>query len=220
MIEKMSLGGTPFIGIVSFTTEDFTIARTDVKEDKIDKISSVLGTKVLQTTIARTDLVGIFLAGNKNGILVPNLIEERELDAIEDAFSCNVMSLDTKFTALGNLILANDKGCVISPFLSSMKEDISSFLGVEVEEGIIGGYKNVGSVAVATNKGCLVHPDASPEKIEWLKDVLKVPVDHSTANKGVGYIGGCMAANSKGVIVGDFSTGPELGRIDDVLMEE
>jgi len=220
MIEKMSLGGTPFIGIVSFTTEDFTIARTDVKEDKIDTISSVLGTKVLQTTIARTDLVGIFLAGNKNGILVPTLIEERELDAIDDAFSCNVMSLDTKFTALGNLILTNDKGCVISPVLSPLKEDISSFLGVEVEEGIIGGYKNVGSVAVATNKGCLVHPDASPEKIEWLKDILKVPVDHSTANKGVGYIGGCMAANSKGVVVGDFSTGPELGRIDDVLMEE
>jgi translation initiation factor 6 (eIF-6) len=29
-----------------------------------------------------------------------------------------------------------------------------------------------------------------------------------------------MMANSKGVVVGDISTGPELGRIDDVLMEE
>jgi translation initiation factor 6 len=130
------------------------------------------------------------------------------------------MTLDTKFTALGNLVLCNDKGCVISPALSDLKEDIGSFLGVDVEEGIIGDFKNVGSVAVATNKGCLVHPDASEEKMEWLSEILKVPVDHSTANKGVGYIGGCMVANSKGVVVGDFSTGPELGRIDDILMEE
>nr|HOP08914.1 translation initiation factor IF-6 [Candidatus Methanofastidiosa archaeon] len=174
----------------------------------------------LQTSIARTDLVGIFLAGNSKGILMPSIVEDHELQAIEESFSCNLMTLDTKFTALGNLVLCNDKGCVISPALSDLKDDIESFLGVEVQEGIIGGYKNVGSVAVATNKGCLVHPDTTPEKMEWLSEMLKVPVDHTTANKGVGYIGGCMVANSKGVVVGDFSTGPELGRIDDILMEE
>jgi len=67
--------------------------------------------------------------------------------------------------------------------------------------------------------GCLVHPGTTQDKMEWLEEILKVSVDHSTANKGVGYLGGCMIANSKGVVVGDFSTGPELGRIDDVLME-
>ncbi|HPR42005.1 MAG TPA: translation initiation factor IF-6 [Candidatus Methanofastidiosa archaeon] len=220
MIEKMSLGGTPFIGIVAFSTEDFTITRTDVGEERIKTIGDVMGTKVLQTSIARTDLVGIFLAGNSKGILMPSIVEDHELQAIEESFSCNLMTLDTKFTALGNLVLCNDKGCVISPALSDLKDDIESFLGVEVQEGIIGGYKNVGSVAVATNKGCLVHPDTTPEKMEWLSEMLKVPVDHTTANKGVGYIGGCMVANSKGVVVGDFSTGPELGRIDDILMEE
>ncbi|MHC1609928.1 MAG: translation initiation factor IF-6 [Candidatus Methanofastidiosia archaeon] len=219
MIEKMSLGGTPFIGIVAFSTEKVTITRTDLSKTKVEKVASVMGTKVLQTSIARTDLIGIFLAGNSKGILVPNIIEKHEYDAMESILPCEIMEIPTKFTALGNLVLANDKGCVISPELSRFKEDISSFLGVDVEEGILAGFKNVGSVAVATNKGCLVHPGTTQDKMEWLEEILKVSVDHSTANKGVGYLGGCMIANSKGVVVGDFSTGPELGRIDDVLME-
>jgi translation initiation factor 6 len=220
MIERMSLGGTPFIGIVAFATENATIVRTGIPENKIETIASVLGTPVVSSSVARTDLAGIFLAGNSNGIVVPYVLEEFELENLTSALDVEILTINTKYTALGNLILANDHGCVISPELAGHKEQISSFLDVDVEEGIIAGFKNVGSVAVATNKGCLVHPETTPDKMEWLRDVLGVPVNHSTANRGVGYIGGCMIANSKGVVVGDLSTGPELGRIDDMLMEE
>ncbi|MCC7569128.1 MAG: translation initiation factor IF-6 [Candidatus Methanofastidiosa archaeon] len=220
MIERMSLGGTPFIGIVAFSTEHATVVRTGIPEGKMETISSVMGSTTIASTVARTDLAGIFLAGNSNGILIPNILEDFEEEALRAAFDIDVHTVNTKYTALGNLVLANDRGCVISPELAGHKEEISSVLGVEVQEGIIAGFKNVGSVAVATNKGCLVHPETSPEKMEWLREVLKVPVNHSTANRGVGYLGGCMIANSKGVVVGDISTGPELGRIDDMLMEE
>lgn len=220
MIERMSLGGTPFIGIVSFTTESVTITRTGLTDANVERISEVLGTPVIQCSIARTDLTGIFLAGNSHGILVPYILEDHEREALEERCPCPFLELPSKFTALGNMVLANDNGCVISPELAHYKDEISSFLDVPVEEGIVAGFKNVGSVAVATNKGCLVHPETSSQKMAWLKDVLGVPVDHSTANRGVRYIGGCMIANSRGVVVGGISTGPELGRIDDVLMEE
>ncbi|MHC1604572.1 MAG: translation initiation factor IF-6 [Candidatus Methanofastidiosia archaeon] len=220
MIERMNLGGTPFVGIVSFTTEDITITRTGLSENKIRKISATLGTKVLQCSAARTDLVGIFLAGNSKGVLIPYILEEHEREVIESKLACETMVVPTKFTALGNMLLVNDKGGIINPELGYLREEIESFLEVEIEEGIIAGFKNVGSVAVANNKGCLVHQQTSEEKMEWIKDVLKVPVSHSTANRGVGFLGGCMIANSRGVVVGESSTGPELGRIDDILMEE
>ena len=41
--------------------------------------------------------------------------------------------LDTKFNALGNVICANDKGAVVSPWLSKQDcQTISDVLGVEV----------------------------------------------------------------------------------------
>lgn len=217
MIERMTLGGTPYIGIIAYASDKLTVVRTGLPDSNIEIVGNVMKTDVLPLTMARTDLVGIFLAGNSNGVVVPYSIEPNEHEALS-SYS-EVLVLDTKFTAMGNLMVANDHGCVIGPELSPFAEELSSFLGVEVHEGIISGHKNVGSVAKVTNKGCLVHPETTPDKQEWLSEVLKVPVRLSTANRGVGYLGGCMIANSYGVVVGDISTGPELGRIDDVFME-
>jgi translation initiation factor 6 len=218
MIERMSLGGTPFIGIVAFSTEHATVVRTGIPEGKMETISSVMGSTTIASTVARTDLAGIFLAGNSNGILIPHILEDFEEEALRAAFDIDVHTVNTKYTAW-EICPCQRPGCVISPELAGHKEGFLC-LGGRGAGRHHRRFKNVGSVAVATNKGCLVHPETSPEKMEWLREVLKVPVNHSTANRGVGYLGGCMIANSKGVVVGDISTGPELGRIDDMLMEE
>lgn len=189
----------------------------NVMKKEIKKIEKSLKVKAVKITIANTDLVGIFCAFNSNGIVVPRIINESELKKFKKV-GLNVKVIKSKYTALGNLILCNDKGALISKLFSKReKKDIEDVLGVETEFGTVANIKTVGSCGIATNKGCLVHRDVKEEEIGKIEDVLKVDVDIGTLNFGSPFVGACGIANSKGAVVGETSTGPEIHRLMEAL---
>ena len=97
---------------------------------------------------------------------------------------------------------------------------IEDTLGVEVVKRKILGPEEpgiVGSQALCTNKGVLVHVDANDEILEWLGDVLRVEVDIGTISAGYPYIASGVIANSHGAVVGDDTTGPEIMRLGQVF---
>ncbi|MEM2451924.1 MAG: translation initiation factor IF-6, partial [Candidatus Methanomethylicia archaeon] len=96
-------------------------------------------------------------------------------------------------------------------------EIIRDVLDVEVEKFTIAGYKVVGSVGVANNRGCIVHPMASEEELKNISEILKVKVDVGTVNAGFPIVGVGIVANSNGILVGSASTGPEIAHIERVL---
>ena len=64
--------------------------------------------------------------------------------------------------------------------------------------------------ASATNRVVVVHPRATDREVERLAATLKVPVHRSTANFGVPIVGACLAANSRGLLVGRPTTPVEI----------
>jgi len=162
------------------------------------------------------------MAGNSNGLIVSPYIFSHELDIIRE-HDINVEIIPDKLTAIGNVIVANDNGAIVHPGLSDeSKRILRKTLEVELVESTIAGFDIVGSAVAATNKGALVHPDASEDELELVEDALGVPAKIGTVNRGVKLVGACIIANSRGVIVGNKTTGPELARIDQVfnLFEE
>jgi translation initiation factor 6 len=126
--------------------------------------------------------------------------------------------MDTKKTAYGNLILANDYGAIVHTGLR--KEDMTKIedtLGVEVVPGEIAGLPYVGSLATATNKGVLAHPLLREEEQKVLKDVLKVHVDVGTVNCGIPYVATGLIGNTFGAVAGFMTTGPEMFIIGQAL---
>ena len=79
-------------------------------------------------------------------------------------------------------------------------------------------YNVIGSLAIATNKGCLVSPIISEKEIEKIERALDVNVDVGTANFGSRFIGACIIANSKFAIVSPKTSGIELAKIEEVLL--
>ncbi len=215
MIRQLKFSGNPFVGIFSFTNNNITIIREDVGE-QAKTIEEALGTELILSTVAATDLAGIYIAGNNNGIILPHVIEDEELQLIENT-GVNNYILESKETAVGNLILSNDKGAIISPILTEEQKIIEDALGVETTIASIGAHKYVGSVARTNNTGCLVHKEAKEEDISLIKDLLKVDVRMSTLNRGVSYIGACILVNDKGAIVGETTTGIELSYVEDIM---
>jgi translation initiation factor 6 len=146
-------------------------------------------------------------------------VADKEIQAIKSAVpDINVAVMETKRTAYGNMVLANDKGAIADPRLKETDlTNVSDAFGVEVVSGEIAGLPYVGSLATATNKGVIAHPMVKEEEQRLLKEVLKVPVELGTVNCGVPYVGTGLIANSHGAVVGFITTGPELFMIEQAL---
>jgi translation initiation factor 6 len=132
---------------------------------------------------------------------------------------CPVTGITGKLTALGNNILLNDSAALVHPEMPDRSMDeISRALHVDVHRGTIAGIKTVGMAAVVTNRGMLVHPRISQHEIARLEDIFGLSVEVGTVNYGSQVVGSGILANSKGFVAGSETTGHELGRIEDALM--
>ena len=113
----MDFQGDPNIGLFGLATDKYLIIPSKIKD------SEILGKNIINGQVAQTNLNGIFLAGNSNGLLVPNIINSLELKRIKEKLKdVKIKVLETKYTALGNLILCNDKGCIASGLLKDKFE--------------------------------------------------------------------------------------------------
>ncbi|MEM3696605.1 MAG: translation initiation factor IF-6 [Candidatus Bathyarchaeia archaeon] len=219
-----SLFGSPSIGVYSLATDKVVIIPKLIPIKKAERIENWLKVKLIHTTIGGSVLVGALACANSNGILLPHFVREEELAIIKAVFEGNITVMETKKTAYGNMVLANDYGAIVDPRLKSAEiKKISETLGVEAVPGEIAGLPYVGSLAFATNKGVLAHPMLKDSERKLLEDVLKVPVDVGTVNCGIPYVGTGLIGNKYAAVAGSLTTGPEMfiiGNALDVVKED
>jgi translation initiation factor 6 len=219
-----SLVGSPSIGVYSLATEKLLIVPISVPTKKAERLSQWLKVHLVHTTIGGSILAGALVYANSNGILLPSFVREEELQTIRCEFDGNITVMETRKTAYGNLVLANDYGAIVDPRLKSSEvQTISETLCVEAVPSEIAGLPYVGSLAVATNKGVLTHPLLKDPERKTLEDVLKAPVDVGTINCGIPYVGTGLIANSHAAVAGLLTTGPEMfiiGNALDVVKED
>ena len=218
-----SIVGSASIGVYSLATEKVVILPKIVPLKKAERIAEWLKVKLVHTSIAGSVLAGAFACANSNGILLPNSIRDEELALLSSFFDGNVKVMETRKTAYGNLVLANDFGAVVDPRIKETQLlQIGETLGVEAVPSEIAGLPYVGSLAVATNKGVLAHPLLKDDERKILESVFKVPVDVGTINCGIPYVGTGLLANSCAAVAGSMTSGPEMfiiGSALDVVQE-
>ena len=218
-----SIVGSASISVYSLATEKVVILPKIVPLKKAERIAEWLKVKLIHTSIAGSVLAGAFACANSNGILLPNSVREEELTLLSSFFDGNVKVMETRKTAYGNLVLANDFGAVVDPRIKEPQLlQIGETLGVEAVPSEIAGLPYVGSLAVATNKGVLANPLLKDDERKVLESVFKVPVDVGTVNCGIPYVGTGLLANSCAAVAGSMTSGPEMfiiGSALDVVQE-
>ena len=219
-----SIVGSASIGVYSLANDHFVVIPKMVPLKKAERTAEWLKVKLVHTSISGSVLAGALACTNSNGILLPNSVREEELAVIKSSFEGNISVMETKKTAYGNLVLANDNGAVVDPsFKEPEIRQIAETLGVDVVTGEIAGLPYVGSLAMATNKGVLAHPLLKDEEKKVLESVFKIPVDVGTINCGIPYVGTGLIGNTHTAVAGSLTTGPEMfiiGNALDVVQED
>jgi translation initiation factor 6 len=215
---RAAFSGSPYVGVFARATDDCLLVRPDVDADLRESCGAELDVPVIATTVGSSGTVGALVAANSHGILVTSRIRDRERDQIQDVVDLPVTELPGRINAAGNVVLANDNGAYVHPDLPrDGVQAVKDGLDVPVQRGTIAGVETVGTAAVATNRGVLCHPKSTDETLDELEELLGVPADIGTINYGGPLVGSGLVANDHGYLVGERTTGPELGRIDAAL---
>jgi translation initiation factor 6 len=208
--------GSPNIGVYCFANEDIAIVPPGLTQRKMGQFAETLGVRVCSSTVGGSTLVGALVTGNSNAVLVPHTIKDYELIRIKEV--SNVVVVDSRWTALGNVVLANDHGVLVHPESSQeIMAAVKDELKVQSASGTLGSLPFVGALAVATNKGVMVAPATSDEERAVVKAALGVEVERSSTNGGVSFVKSGILANSRGAVVGPLTRGAELMQVSRTL---
>ncbi|GAB3032909.1 translation initiation factor IF-6 [Natronobiforma cellulositropha] len=215
---RTAFAGSAYVGVFAAATDSCVLVRPDVSDERADEIEAELEVPVLQTTVGGSSTVGALVTGNENGVLVSSRILEYERERLEETIDEPITELPGQINAAGNVVLANDYGAYVHADLSREAVTVvKDALEVPVERGDLARVRTVGTAAVATNAGVLCHPKATDGELDALEEILDVRADVGTINYGAPLVGSGLIATEAGYIVGENTTGPELGRIEDAL---
>ena len=217
MILQTNFDGDINVGMYGVCNNEVCIIGEILNKKYVEQIENALQVKVVKATISNSYLIGLFSFMNSNGIILPKTIEDYELKKLKNylkEFDLNFLILKSKYTAIGNLIVGNNKGAVISPLFSKKeKKMIENVLGVEVVFGKIAKLNIPGSCAVANDFGVYAHYGIYGSELKKIESTLKVDVVAGTINSGSPYVKSGIIANDKGAVIGSLSTGPEINNI-------
>ena len=201
----------PNLGVYVITNDATVLLPMGFAESKAKKLAEYLKVDHHYAAIANTRLIGTLAVMNNRGMLIPKTAFGNEYEFLKKETGLEIGVLDSRFTALGNLICANDRGAVVSPWLSGADcQMISDVMGVEVCQQKISGFNQVGAVMAANNTGAAIHPETDEEDVKRIAGVLGVRIEHSSVNNGIPYVSSGILANNHSLVVGSMTTGPEI----------
>lgn len=210
-IFKYDIYRSPNVGIYAKCNDNFVFIPNGFAITKVKNLCEFLKTDHVFTSVANTRLLGVLMVANNKGILLPRNSLEEEVVHLKKSTGLNVDILDTKHTAIGNLLCVNDKGGIMSPLIpSEYVKKVEDVLGIEVIRKKVAGYYQSGAMAKANSHGGIIHPETEEEDIRAVSQVLGVELEPATINGGSPFVSSGILANNKSMVVGSLTNGPEL----------
>jgi len=218
---RLKIFGSANIGLYIKSTNSFFLHHSNIIKRKINAIKEELKVEAIPVYLVETLILSPFVVANNNGVVIPDIFERHameELSRLLKAIDINLTVVESKYTALGNVILTNDKGAIASPVVShKVRKAVSDTLNVEVASTTIGRCSYVGSLAVVNNRFGIISPSVKEDERELIEDVLGIKVYEGTVNGGIELPSIGLVVNDYGAVVGEDSSGKELMLISTVF---
>lgn len=210
------------VGVFSRLTNSYCLIAMGSSENFYSVLEAELSKHipVIHSTIGGTRIVGRVTAGNRHGLLVPSITTDQEVLHLRNNLPAHVKvsKVEERMSALGNVIACNDYVALVHPDLDKDTEEvIADTLQVETFRATVAGSTLVGSHAVLTNQGGLLHPRSSAGEMDELSQLIQVPLTAGTINRGSDLIGAGVVANDWSGFCGMDTTATEMGVMESIF---
>lgn len=128
-IVKENVYGGPNIGVFLRMNNQYLLYPSKINPKLLELIQEMDPTlNCIETFIAKSSVLGSYVAMNSFGMVVPHLISDEELDTLRGLMQKNfqIVEIETESNAFGNLILCNDQGAILSSKLQDIQDIIAS----------------------------------------------------------------------------------------------
>ncbi len=204
------------IGLYGFVTDSFAILAPIIKPKLATRLKNLFDVPVCRTSIGDTNLVGAFIVGHDNHIVVPSIITKDEQAALREAKIPFTISHDT-INALGNCCVTDQENTVVNPELSEeTKKLIGDALGTKVHDGKIGGLVIVGSLSAINKKNLLLPNIIHEDELQLFKSIFKKNIIEGNLMNGP-YLRPAILANRNGAAVSKGVAGADALVLADFL---
>lgn len=203
--------GSSTLGLLAIATENICYVPHEIKDKQIDSIGKYMEVGIKKITLYNSYLLGLFGAANSKYIFVPGLVSEEETKNLGK----EVLKLQGVFNTLGNLILCNDKGIILSPYLEGKRDWLREKTGLKVDSSYVAGLPFPGILGLVTNKGGVVSKNCKEGELEKLEKTLGIEIHRCEYYDG--FPGAEILANSKGLIAPSYLKAQELAEIQEGL---
>lgn len=222
MAQRVQFDGSSEVGVFSNLTNSYCLVALGGSENLYSIYEAELSKHipVIHSTIGGTRIVGRACVGNRHGLLVPNITTDQEIMHLRNHLPENVkvQKAEERMSALGNVIACNDYVALVHTDLDKETEEvIADTLKVETFRATIAQNVLVGSYAVLTNQGGLVHASTPMQDLEELSQLIQVPLTAGTVNRGSGLIGAGIVANDWAAFCGMDTTATEMGVVENIF---
>ena len=138
---------SPNVGIFAKSNDSVVLLPYGYAETKSKKLIEYLEVDPIFVSIAGNRIIGPMVALNNNGMILPSSASDDEIRYLKQMTGLNIICLDSKLTAIGNLISVNDHGAILSPLLKGeFDKQIEDALGITVNTMSVADFNQTGSV--------------------------------------------------------------------------
>lgn len=209
----MEFEGNSNIGLYMFVNDKFCILGKEVDEIKKKEIENVLQVPIYHANVLGTDLIGVFVSGDDNFLLIPDMYDyEKEVfEKIAKEHSIELLTLKDKANTYGNNICFGNKKILINPnYSKNFKQDLGNQTKYEVIDLDIEDLENAGAITIFKNNKYFLSQEVNEKHV---KKIVNEIGGVGTINAGSNYISSGVVGNSNGVILGSLSTTVEIQNI-------
>lgn len=213
----MEIETNPNIGLFMFANDKFVLAGKNFNSSQIEEIKKTLNVPVHQISILGTDLIGVFIAGNNEKIIIPNIYsyELEELKEIMKQYDIEIIEIEDKINTFGNSItLTKDSVLIGSEINKNLKEKIEKETKLKTFQIKNEQYTGAGSIFLYANSKLFGSQELQEDEV---KEIISEISGVGSINAGSPFIASGAIGNKFGIILGSTSSTIEIQNLVEAL---
>ncbi len=221
-VKQIDFNGITTIGLYAYTNNKITLLGYDVSSKYDEDIKKTLNTDIKRVSIAGTSLLGVFIAGYENKIIVPDMLFEKEEEKLKE-LKIDYLKIPTIHTCLGNNILIGEKTILANPEMEEKAlKLISDFFNKPVQKTEIVETQTIASLFAVNRdqKKALLTNDLNEEEAKEIGELIGYEVTTGSVSRGSPHIKSAIINNKNGILISTNTGGPELVNTTNALYDE